>query len=88
LFILSVVVIGDSLLGSLPVKIAIPCFGIEPEEETAFVLLFINVIVLGALVVKLVSPGALIWCGRLGLLVLRLPVLLPGPLELIPRELV
>ena len=61
MFILRVVVIGDSLLGSLPVKIAIPCFGIEPEEETAFVLLFINVIVLGALVVKLVSPGALIW---------------------------
>jgi hypothetical protein len=52
---------GDSLLGSLPVKIAIPCFGIEPEEETALVLLFINVIVLGALVVKLVRPGALIW---------------------------
>jgi hypothetical protein len=43
------------------VKIAIPCFGIEPEEETALVLLFINVIVFGALVVKLVSPGALIW---------------------------
>jgi len=79
---------GDSLLGSLPVKIAIPCLGIEPEEETALVLLFINVIVLGALVVKLVRPGALIWLGRLGLLVLKLPVLLPGLLELIPRELV
>ena len=51
---------GDSLLGSLPVKIAIPCFGIEPEEENALFLLFINVIVLGALVVKLVRPGALI----------------------------
>ena len=63
-------------------------FWIEPEEDTALVLLFINVIVFGARVVKLVSPGALICCGLLGRLVLKLPVLLPGPLELIPRELV
>ncbi len=68
---------------------AIPCLGIEPEDDTALVLLLIKVIVFGARVVKLVSPGTLFICyGRLGLLVLKLPVLLPGPLELIPREIV
>ena len=55
------VVIGESLLGgSLPVQIAIPYLGIEPDDDTGLLfLLLIRVIVFGALVVKLVMPGTL-----------------------------